>query len=159
MSLRFDCTAHNSFTNYLAGGRDPWQLSRSFIGIGVQVLTLAVLRKAKTIEQARPLLGLITMSEPLSIVSALLLLASGIYMALTFWSLQAGWIAVSLGSLVVFAPLLIRGIVEPRLRVITTMAEEAQEGPIPTRQPDRAAPAIGSIRCSRRRGCSFRAAT
>lgn len=102
-----------------------------FIGIGVQLLTLAALRRVKYIEQARPLIGLIHMSEPLSIVSGLFVLATGLYMALTRWSLQTGWIVVALGSLVVFMPILIRGIVEPRMRVITSMVKAAQDGPLP----------------------------
>jgi uncharacterized membrane protein len=102
-----------------------------FIGIGIQLLTLTALRRVKNTEQARTLIGLIKMSEPLSIISGLLLLASGLYLALRHWSLQNGWIAVSLGSLVVVMPLLIRGVVDPRLRVIITMVKEAKDTPLP----------------------------
>jgi len=102
-----------------------------FVGIGAQLLTLAALRRVKNTEQARTLIGLIKMSEPLSIISGLLLLATGLYLALRHWSLQNGWIAVSLGSLVVVMPLLIRGVVDPRMRVIKTMVKEAQDSPLP----------------------------
>ena len=70
-------------------------------------------------------------SEPLSIINRLLLLVTGVYLALRHWSLQNGWIAVSLGSLVVVMTLLIRGVVDPRMRVIITMVKEAQDGPLP----------------------------
>lgn len=102
-----------------------------FISLGVQLLSLAALRRARSVEQARPLMDLIHISEPISIISGLVLLATGVYMTITHWSVNTGWIAVALGSLVVFLPLLIRGIIEPRVRVITTMLGEAQDGPLP----------------------------
>jgi hypothetical protein len=102
-----------------------------FIGIGIQMLSLIALRRATRVEQVRAIAGLITLSDPISVISALVTIAAGLYMALTVWSLQTGWIAVALGSLVVFLPLLIAGVIEPRMRAIVTMAKEAPDGPLP----------------------------
>ncbi len=52
-------------------------------------------------------------------------------MALTVWSLQTGWIAVALASLVVFLAPLIGGIVEPRMRIIVTMSQKVADDPVP----------------------------
>jgi uncharacterized membrane protein len=52
-------------------------------------------------------------------------------MALTAWNLRISWIAVSLASLILILPLLIRGIVEPRVRAIVKMVREAPDGPLP----------------------------
>jgi len=102
-----------------------------FIGIGIQLLTLIALRQARHTHQVRSLTSLIGMSQSLSIAGALLTIATGLYMALTSWGLLTGWIAISLGSLFAFVPLLVRGIIEPRMRVILSMAADAQDGPIP----------------------------
>lgn len=102
-----------------------------FIGIGVQLLSLAALRRAKSVEQVRALAGLISLSDPISVISALVTIAAGLYMALTVWGLQTGWIAVALASLIVLLPPLIAGVVEPRMRAIVTMAKEVPDGPLP----------------------------
>lgn len=102
-----------------------------FIGLGTQLIVLAAMRRVKVTAQARALIGLIHATDSLSITGALTVIITGLYMALTAWSLLTGWIAVALGSLIVFIPLLIRGIIEPRMRSIVTLAKEAPDGPLP----------------------------
>lgn len=102
-----------------------------FIGIGAQLLSLMALRRATRVEHARAIAGLITLSDPISVISALVTIAAGLYMALTVWGLQTGWIAVALASLVVLLPPCIVGVVEPRMRAIVTMAKEVPDGPLP----------------------------
>jgi hypothetical protein len=51
-------------------------------------------------------------------------------MALTAWSLQTGWIAVALISLVIMAPLG-TALIEPRRRTIDRLARGAPDGPLP----------------------------
>jgi hypothetical protein len=102
-----------------------------FIGIGAQLLGLMALRRTTRVEQARAIAGLMSLSDPISIVSALVTIAAGLYLALTVWGLQTGWIAVALVSLIVLLPPLMAGVVEPRMRAIVTMAKEAPDGPLP----------------------------
>ncbi len=101
-----------------------------FIGIGVWLFGLAGLRRAQRVEQVRSLTNLIGMSGPLFGISILFILAAGLYMAITAWSLQTGWIAVALISLVLMAPLG-TAIIEPRRRAISRLANEAPDGPLP----------------------------
>jgi hypothetical protein len=102
-----------------------------FIGISIQLLSLMALRRASTIKQVRAMAELIALSDRISVIAALVTIATGLYMALTVWSLQTDWIAVALASLVVFLAPLIGGIVEPRMRVIVAMSQEAADGPAP----------------------------
>jgi hypothetical protein len=102
-----------------------------FVSLGIQLVSMAVLRRAQTIEQARVLVRLIHLSDSLSVISVLLTLATGLYMALTVWNLQIGWIAVSLASLILLMPPLIQALVEPRMRMIMKMVKEAPDGPLP----------------------------
>lgn len=102
-----------------------------FIGIGAQLLGLMALRRVAVIEQARTIVSLITLSDRISVIGALVTIAAGLYMALTVWSLQTGWIAVALASLVVLLAPIIAGVIEPRMRVIMTMTKEASDGPLP----------------------------
>ncbi len=102
-----------------------------FIGLGLQLFSLMALRRARHVEQVQAITWLITLSNRVSTGSALLTIAAGLYLALTVWSLQTGWIAVTLASLVVLlAPLLV-GIIEPRMRVIVALSREAADGPLP----------------------------
>ncbi|CAG0934674.1 hypothetical protein TFLX_03630 [Thermoflexales bacterium] len=102
-----------------------------FIGIGLEWFGLMALRRAQYVEQTRTIAWLITIANRVSTGSAVLTIASGLYMALTVWGLQTGWIAVTLASLVVLlAPLLV-GIIEPRMRVIVTATQKATDGPLP----------------------------
>jgi uncharacterized membrane protein len=102
-----------------------------FVGLGVQLFCLAGLRRAQTVEQVRALVPLIRLSDPLGITGGLLVILSGLYMALTVWDLRQGWIATALGSLILFLPPLIGAIIEPRTRAIVKHAAGAVPGPLP----------------------------
>jgi hypothetical protein len=101
-----------------------------FIGLGLQLFCLAALRRAGTVEQARGFVQLIHGSQPLSVVSALLTIAAGLYMALTVWDWRSGWILAALASIIVLLPPLIAGLIEPRLRAMTDLLKTAAPGPL-----------------------------
>ena len=101
-----------------------------FVSMGAWLFGHAAMRRAQRVEQVRSLVQLVGLSGPLFGVSVLLLLAAGLYMALTAWSLQTGWIAVALVSLVLMAPLG-TALIEPRRRTIERLAREAPDGPLP----------------------------
>lgn len=101
-----------------------------FVGMGIWLLGLSVMRRAQRVEQVRILVHLIGLTGPLFGISVLLLLAAGVYMALTAWSLLTGWIAVGLVSLVLLASLG-TALLEPRRRTIDRQAHEAADGSLP----------------------------
>jgi len=101
-----------------------------FVSIGIWLFGLVSLRRAQRVEQVRALVHLVGLSGPLFGISVLLILAAGLYMAFTAWSLQTGWIAVALVSLVLMAPLG-TALIEPRRRAIERLAREAPDGPPP----------------------------
>src|SRR6266567_7670801 len=101
-----------------------------FVSIGIWLFGLVSLRRAQRVEQVRALVHLVGLSGPLFGISVLLILAAGLYMAFTAWSLQTGWIAVALVSLVLMAPLG-TALIEPRRRAIERLAREAPDGPLP----------------------------
>jgi hypothetical protein len=102
-----------------------------FLSLGTWIFGLVAIRRAQRVEQVRAIAALIALSDPLAVMSILLLIAAGLYMALTVWGLQTEWIDVALGSLILLAPV---GplFVEPRLHAIAKMAEEIASGAIPT---------------------------
>jgi hypothetical protein len=102
-----------------------------FISLGAQLLILAALRRAKSTGQVRAILGLIGVTDTLAVIGALMIIATGLYMAVTAWGLLTGWIIVALGSLMVVLPPLVLGIIEPRMRGIVALAKEASDGPLP----------------------------
>ncbi len=101
-----------------------------FVGIGTWMFGLSVMRRAQRVEQVRALVHLVGLTSPLFGISVLLLLAAGLYMALTAWSLLTGWIAVGLVSLVLLASLG-TALLEPRRRTIDRQAREAPDGSLP----------------------------
>src|SRR5206468_12397011 len=74
------------------------------LGIGMWLFVLVGLRRAQRVEQVRALIHLNDLSGPSSAISALLLLAAGLYLALTTWSLLPRWILVALISLLLMVP-------------------------------------------------------
>jgi uncharacterized membrane protein len=98
-----------------------------FVGIGTWLFILVGLRRAQSVEQVRAFVNLIGISGPFSGISALLILATGLYMTFSGWSLLTSWIIVALISLLLMAPL---GavLIEPRRRAIDRLAQEARAG-------------------------------
>src|SRR5438874_11058840 len=76
-----------------------------FVGMGIWLFGLSAMRRAQHVGQVRTLAHLVGLTGPLFGISVLVLLAAGVYMALTAWSLLTGWILVGLVSLVLLAPL------------------------------------------------------
>ena len=101
-----------------------------FISTGTWLFGLSALRRARRVEQVRALTNLVGRSGPLFGISVLLILATGLYMALTAWGLRTGWIDVALISLILIAPLG-TAFIEPRRRAIDRLAREAPDGPLP----------------------------
>jgi len=101
-----------------------------FVGMGTWLFGFAAMRRAQRVEQMRALTNLTGRLSPLFGISVLLILASGLYMAITAWGLWTGWIAVALISLILIAPLG-TAFIEPRRRAIARLALEAPDGPLP----------------------------
>lgn len=101
-----------------------------FVSIGAWLFGLVSLRRAQRVEQVRSLIHLVGLTGPLFGISVLLILAAGLYMAVTAWSLQTGWIAVALVSLILMAPLG-TALIEPRRRAIERLARNVPDGPLP----------------------------
>jgi hypothetical protein len=101
-----------------------------FVGMGTWLFGFAALRRAQRVEQVRALTNLAGRLGPLFGISVLLLLATGLYMTITAWGFQTGWIPVALVSLILIAPLG-TAFIEPRRRAIARLAQEAPDGPLP----------------------------
>jgi len=101
-----------------------------FVGMGIWLFGLSAMRRAQHVEQLRTLAHLVGLTGPLFGISVLVLLAAGVYMALTAWSLLTGWILVGLVSLVLLAPLG-TALLEPRRRTIERQAREAADSSLP----------------------------
>ena len=101
-----------------------------FVAMGTWLFGFAALRRAQRVEQVRALTTLTGRLGPLFGISVLLILVTGLYMAITAWSFQTGWIPVALVSLILIAPLG-TAFIEPRRRAIARLAQEAPDGPLP----------------------------
>src|SRR5258708_16915450 len=110
-----------------------WHVSGAigyFASIGFWLFGLVGLRRAQRVEQVRALTGLIGLTGPLFGISVLLILAAGLFMAITAWGLQTGWIALGLISPVLMAPLC-TALIQPRRRTIDRPAPDAPNRPPP----------------------------
>jgi hypothetical protein len=101
-----------------------------FVGMGTWLFGLSALRRAQRVEQVRALTQLVGRSGPLFGISILFILVTGLYMAITAWGFQTGWIDVGLVSLILIAPLG-TAFIEPRRRTIDRLVQEASDGPLP----------------------------
>jgi ABC-type bacteriocin/lantibiotic exporter with double-glycine peptidase domain len=101
-----------------------------FVGMGTWLFGFAAMRRAQRVEQVRALTNLTGRLGPLAGISVLLILATGLYMAITAWGFRTGWIPVALVSLILIAPLG-TAFIEPRRRAIARLAQEATDGPLP----------------------------
>ena len=101
-----------------------------FISIGFWLLILVGLRRAQHVEQVRTLIHLNNLSAPVGGISAVILLAAGLYLALTAWSLLTGWILVALISLVLIVPITAALIAPRRSTLVKQLAHEAPGGAI-----------------------------
>src|SRR5215217_4382536 len=107
-----------------------------FIGFGVWLFGISAISGAAQVQQVRTLADLMLMARLLVPASALLVIAAGLYMALTTWGLQTGWIAVALGGLVLIGPVG-TWVIDPRVRTIATLAHTLPDGPLPAALAER----------------------
>jgi len=99
-----------------------------FLGIGTQLFVLVGLRRAQRVEHVRALIQLNDLSGPVSGISVLLLLAAGLYLAITAWSLLTSWILVALISLILMVPTSAALIAPRRSAIVKQLAREAPGG-------------------------------
>jgi uncharacterized membrane protein len=65
----------------------------------ITLFSLLALRRAERTEQARSILELVKLSEPLAGIALVLTPAAGLIMTINSWGWQHGWINVALGSM------------------------------------------------------------
>lgn len=99
-----------------------------FLGIGILLFILLGLRRAQRVEHVRALIHLNALSAPVSAASAVLLLVTGLYLALTAWSLLTSWILVALVSLLLVVPTSAALIAPRRIALVKQLAREAPGG-------------------------------
>jgi len=99
-----------------------------FLGMGILLFILLGLRRAQRVEHVRALIHLNALSAPVSAASAVLLLVTGLYLALTAWSLLTSWILVALISLLLVVPTSAALIAPRRSALVKQLAREAPGG-------------------------------
>jgi hypothetical protein len=112
-----------------------------FVAYGTLLFGAAALRWANRVEQVRaiaqPLVaGRRIGRENVSVIGAVgtggavLLIVTGLAMALSVWNLRLGWIEVAIAGVALVAPL---GpfVIGPRLEAIARAADQAPDGPLP----------------------------
>jgi hypothetical protein len=99
-----------------------------FLGMGILLFILLGLRRAQRVEHVRALIHLNGLSAPVSAAGAVLLLLTGLYMALTAWSLLTSWILVALISLLLMVPTSAALIAPRRSAIVKQLAREAPGG-------------------------------
>lgn len=109
---------------------------RLFTGFGIWLFSISAIARASRVEQIRTLADLMLMVRLVVPVSALLVIAAGLTMALTTWGLQTGWIAAALGGLVIVGPIG-TWVIDPKVRAMDTLAHTLPDGPLPTQLAER----------------------
>ena len=100
-----------------------------FMPLGAWLFGLVALRRARLAQQVRSICQAIFVSDSVAVAGILLLAGAGLYMAITTWGLDTGWILVAIVSFALLAPV---GplVVERRLRALADLAAEASDGPL-----------------------------
>ena len=100
-----------------------------FISAGTRSLDMIILQRARRVEQVRIIMSLDNWLGPLSGISLLILVVTGLYMTATAWGFSTSWIDVALVSIILMAP---AGalLMEPRRRAIVNVVRELPDGPI-----------------------------
>lgn len=101
-----------------------------FMPLGAWLFGLVALRRARQTQQVRSICQAIFVSDTMAVVGILLLAGAGLYMAITTWGLDTGWVLVAIISFALLAPV---GplVVERRLHIIANLAAGAPDGPLP----------------------------
>lgn len=98
-----------------------------FIAMGLQWLVAVRLQRAQTIGEAREWSSLIGIVGKMGPASGALVVVAGVYMTLARWSVQAPWIVVSLGAMVVMMALGM-GVTTRRMKAVHRAALAEPEG-------------------------------
>jgi hypothetical protein len=107
-----------------------------FIGFGIWLLGITRIARAVQVEQVRTLADLLLMVRLVVPVSAFVVIAAGLTMALIAWGLQTGWIAVALASLILIGSIG-TWVIDPKVRAIAKLADTLPDGPLPTTLAER----------------------
>jgi hypothetical protein len=101
----------------------------AFVSVGVWLVGLAALRRARYVAQVRAIAWLIIVMSPVMVLSILVVVGAGLVMALNVWGLATSWIAVALSSLALMAPI---GplVLDTRMRAIIARARMESDGPL-----------------------------
>lgn len=101
-----------------------------FIAIGVEMLSLIFLRRARAVGQVREWAGATAAMDKVHPVATLLILGGGLYMTASVWGWGTAWIDLSLVVVLALSALgpLLNG---RRFRAIHTAAEAASTGSVP----------------------------
>ena len=102
-----------------------------FAGFGTWFIGLIALRRAERVEQVRTITTLLALAHSVGAGSVVLVIVPGVYMALTNWSLQTSWIAVSIAGVLVAAPIGSR-LIDDRVKALGAVARETPDGALPT---------------------------
>lgn len=100
-----------------------------FMPLGAWLFGLVALRRARLAQQVRSICQAIFVSDSVAVAGILLLAGAGLYMAITTWGLDTGWILVAIVSFALLAPV---GplVVERRLHIVANLASESPDGPL-----------------------------
>ncbi len=96
----------------------------------MSLLGLLILRRTALVEQARPLLGLMEMTGPVSGIGLLLIIVAGLYMTFTAYGWQNAWLDVALISVVLLL-IPVGAIMGIRRHAIARMLQDMPNGPLP----------------------------
>jgi hypothetical protein len=107
-----------------------------FIGFSIWLFGITAISGAAQVEEVRTLADLMLMVRLLVPGSALLVIAAGLYMAVTAWGLATSWIAVAIGGLVLIGPIG-TWVIDLRVRTIATLAHSLPNGPLPAALAER----------------------
>lgn len=97
-------------------------------GALISLLGLSSLRRARSVEEARSLLGLLELTGMISGISLLFTIIPGLYMTATAWG-WLGWNGVALGSLVLL--LAMGQLMGRRRHAIARLTKEMPDGLLP----------------------------
>jgi hypothetical protein len=101
-----------------------------FFGNGLQLLGVVLLRRAITVDQARSINHVVERVQGFTIVSVLMTLATGVYMTIAVWGFSTGWIQAALGVIFLIIMPMIAFVVEPRMKRISQLLDDA-DGALP----------------------------
>lgn len=101
-----------------------------FAAVGIEVVGVLGLRRARTVDQVRTYARVVKVTEPMFPVFSLLVLGAGIYLTVTQWSFRTPFVIVGLTTLVVMAALgpTVQG---KRWQLVEATADELPDGLVP----------------------------